>query len=56
MVCNAEAGSHVSVFDITGRVVTNTVVNSTEVSIPVATSGMYIVRVGTQTAKVVVND
>jgi len=53
VVCNAQTGSNLLVADITGRIVINTIINSSEMSIPVANNGMYIVRVGTQVAKVI---
>ena len=52
VVRNAKADSYVSVFDITGRTVAGAVVNNSEVRIPVAGSGIYIVRIGAQAVKV----
>ena len=53
IVRNAEIGSNLSVVDITGRIVVNTVATGSEIHIPVMTTGMYIVRVGAQVAKVI---
>ena len=53
VVRNAQVGSNVLVTDITGKIIANTVTANSETSIPVANIGLYIVRVGTQTAKVI---
>lgn len=53
IVCNAEEGSRLLVADITGRIIANTIVESTEMTIPVPNGGLYIVKVGTKATKVV---
>lgn len=53
VVRNANAGSKLVVVDLNGKIVASTIVKSDEIIIPVAQSGLYIVRTSTQTTKVV---
>lgn len=53
IIKNIEPGNRLLITDITGKTVTNTVINDTDTSIPVTTVGIYIVRAGEQTAKVI---
>ncbi|MBO7145129.1 MAG: leucine-rich repeat domain-containing protein [Salinivirgaceae bacterium] len=49
------ANAEISVFDINGRVVAKTTANSSRVEIPMRAQGVYIVRVGSNAKRVVVN-
>jgi len=53
IVQNAQTGDNLSIVDLAGRVVTNTVISNSEVRIPISASGIYAVRIGTQAIKVV---
>jgi len=54
IVSNVETGSQIIVADIAGRIITNTTASSSEITLPVSVGGVYIVRVGKQTVKVVI--
>lgn len=53
IIKNIESSRHLFITDISGRTIYNNIINNTETSIPVTASGVYIVRVGGQTAKVI---
>ena len=53
IISNAETGSLLMVADMTGRIITNTTARSSEITIPVSAAGIYIVRTGAQTVKVI---
>jgi len=54
IVRDAETGSRLLVTDMTGKVIANTVVNSSETNIPVKNSGVYVVCIGEKRVKAIV--
>ena len=54
IVRDAEMNSRLLVTDITGRIIANTIVKTSETNIPVKNNGVYIVSVGKQRVKVIV--
>ena len=56
IVENAENGNNeIEIFDINGRMIAKTTANSSHMEIPMTTQGVYIVRVGANAKRVIVN-
>ena len=51
-----EDGANVAIYDINGRMVASEKLNGTESRFAMPSAGLYIVRVGAQTRKIVVTE
>jgi len=52
IIRDAEIGSRLLIVDVSGRILVNTTITTSETVIPVGNSGVYIVKINTQTAKI----